>query len=125
MSQATVTVVNDTDFVELIALDGAPREGRVRLVFAEDIGPVSLKVKNPDGKVVLDRVLREVPTRDASLSPPLCVPVAATGDYAIEVRPLAGSSFRGPLRDPWELDDSLRRAPQLAQRVGAALLRVA
>lgn len=121
----TVTVVNDGDFVELIALDGRPHEGRVRVVFAEDVGPVMLKVKNPAGAVVLDRVLRDLPTRAGSSSPPVSVPVSQPGDYAIEVRPLGGRDHRAPLHDPWELDDKLRRFTPSSALSGMALLRVA
>lgn len=128
MNEGTVRVVNQSDFVELIALDGKPKEGRVRVVFSdrsEDIGPVSLRVRNPAGKVVVERVLRDLPTRDSSLCPPVSVPVAEAGDYTIEIKPLNLLTHRGPTCDPWELDTTVRRVAQVIHHGGAALLRVA
>lgn len=128
MGEGSVSVVNHGDFVELIALDGRTRDGRVRMVFSDrsqDVGPVSLRVRNPAGKVVVERVLRDLPTRDSSLCPPVSVPVPHAGDYTIEVKPIRLLTDRGPMRDPWELDTSVRKLAHVVNHGGAALLRVA
>ncbi len=52
--------------------------------------PVTVKVKAPDGKTVVERVLRELPTGQAQSSPPVTFLVAVAGVYQIHVKELYG-----------------------------------
>lgn len=65
----------------------------VKLVFrAEDDAepPFTVKIKSPSGKVILERVLRELPTGKPQSAPPLTMTVSAAGDYKIEIKQLQG-----------------------------------
>ncbi len=65
----------------------------VRLVFRtwDDASPpFTVKVKGPDGKTVLDRVIRELPTGEPQSAPPVTFPVRAAGPYKISIKELYG-----------------------------------
>lgn len=65
----------------------------VKLVFRaeEDYEPpFTVKIKSPSGKVILERVLRELPTGKPQSAPPLAFSVSAPGDYKIEITRLYG-----------------------------------
>jgi hypothetical protein len=54
--------------------------------------PYTLKVRGPDGKVVLDRVLRELPTGRPQSAPPIALLVPVSGAYKIEISELYGGA---------------------------------
>jgi len=65
----------------------------VKLVFrAEDDAepPFTVKIKSPTGKVILERVLRELPTGRPQSAPALQLTVSTSGDYKVEVTQLYG-----------------------------------
>lgn len=65
----------------------------VKLVFrAEEDAepPFTVKIKSPSGKVILERVLRELPTGKPQSAPPLTFTPSAPGDYRIEIKQLNG-----------------------------------
>lgn len=65
----------------------------VKLVFrAEDDAepPFTVKIKSPSGKVILERVLRELPTGKPQSAPALQLTVSAPGDYKVEIKQLNG-----------------------------------
>lgn len=53
--------------------------------------PVTIKVKAPDGKTIVDRVLRELPTSAPQGGSPVTFLVPANGVYQIHVKELYGS----------------------------------
>lgn len=55
--------------------------------------PYSLKVRAPNGGLILDRILREIPTGLPQSAPPIEFIASAPGPYAIEVRELSGPSW--------------------------------
>lgn len=121
-----VSVVSNSETYAIVPLDDAPRAGTIRFVFAEeadDDAPVSVRVRNPEGTIVLERVLRELPTRGSDLAA-LTVPVSGKGDYVVELRAVTTLVDRGPKRDPWELESGVRRCAQAVPRATSALLRV-
>ena len=52
--------------------------------------PFMIKVKDPTGKTVVDRVLRELPTGRPQSSPPLSFTTTQPGAYNIHIRELYG-----------------------------------
>lgn len=52
--------------------------------------PVTIKIRAPDGKLILDRVLRELPVEGPQSVPPVTFVVAANGAYQIQVKELYG-----------------------------------
>lgn len=69
--------------------------GTAELVFRswDDISPpFTVKVRGPAGKIILDRVLRELPTGRPQSPPPVTFPVKETGQYRIVIRELYGKA---------------------------------
>jgi hypothetical protein len=54
--------------------------------------PFMVKVRDPQGKMVVDRVIRELPTGKPQSPAPLTFSVAITGDYRIQIRELYGKA---------------------------------
>lgn len=64
-----------------------------RLVFRtwDDASPpFTVKVRGPDGKTVLDRVIRELPTGQPQSAPPITFAVRGVGKYHISIKELYG-----------------------------------
>ena len=67
----------------------------VLLIFRSDDEanpPFNLRIKGPAGKVILERVLRELPTGKPQSAPPVQFTASASGDYKIEIWQLYGKS---------------------------------
>lgn len=65
----------------------------VKLVFRADDDaepPFTVKVKSPSGQVILERVLRELPTGKPQSAPPLNFTISSSGDYKIQIKQLHG-----------------------------------
>ncbi|MSP24520.1 MAG: hypothetical protein EXR75_05015 [Myxococcales bacterium] len=65
-----------------------------RLVFrpyVAGIPPYQVRVRAPSGKVILERVMRELPTGEAQSVPPITFTVQA-GKYEISVKQLSGGA---------------------------------
>jgi hypothetical protein len=52
--------------------------------------PFTVKIKSPSGKVIVERVLRELPTGKPQSAPPISFTASGSGDYKIEVTQLYG-----------------------------------
>jgi hypothetical protein len=52
--------------------------------------PFTLKVKDPEGKIVLDRVIRELPTGQPQSAPPIPFLARSNGAYQISIKELYG-----------------------------------
>ncbi|MSP24519.1 MAG: hypothetical protein EXR75_05010 [Myxococcales bacterium] len=52
--------------------------------------PFTVKIKDASGKVVLERVLRELPTGSPQSAPPLEFRVPANGEYHVHIKQLYG-----------------------------------
>lgn len=81
--------------IETICQDpGALSPGATaKLVFRawDDVTPpVTVKVKGPDGKILLDRVVRELPTGSPQSGPPVTFLAPAAGTYHVHVKELYG-----------------------------------
>ncbi|MEZ4297274.1 MAG: hypothetical protein R3B70_20085 [Polyangiaceae bacterium] len=67
----------------------------VKLVFrAEDDAepPFTVKIRSPSGKVIVERVLRELPTGKPQSAAPLQFTVSGPGDYKVEIKQLNGKA---------------------------------
>ncbi|NUO50809.1 MAG: hypothetical protein HOV80_18305 [Polyangiaceae bacterium] len=67
----------------------------IKLVFRaldDSEPPYTVKIISPEGKVVVERVLRELPTGKPQSAPPLSFTAPAEGDYTVEIWQLYGKS---------------------------------
>ncbi len=67
--------------------------GTAKIVFKtwDDVNPpCTIKVRSPDGKTIVDRVLRELPTNAPQGGPPVTFVVAAAGVYQLQIKELYG-----------------------------------
>ena len=69
--------------------------GTAELVFRswDDLSPpFTLKIRGPSGKIILDRVLRELPTGRPQSPAPVTFLVKDSGQYRIVIRELYGKA---------------------------------
>jgi hypothetical protein len=67
----------------------------VSLVFRADDEanpPFNIRIKSPTGQIILERVLRELPTGKPQSAPPITFTASASGDYKIEIKQLYGKA---------------------------------
>jgi hypothetical protein len=65
----------------------------IRLVFRaydEATPPFNVKIRSPGGKVIFERVLRELPTGQPQSAPPVEFSAGAAGEYKLEIKQLYG-----------------------------------
>ena len=87
------TVENSGDIETLSQTDPVTAGDLVKLVFRSDddaAPPFNLRIKSPSGKVILERVLRELPTGKPQSAPAVTFTPSAPGDYKIEIWQLYG-----------------------------------
>jgi len=86
--------IESTGDIESICQDDALAPGTTaQIVFKawEDAPPpFTVKVRDPGGKLVLDRVIRELPTGKPQSPPPVQFPVDQSGAYRIRIKQLYG-----------------------------------
>lgn len=54
--------------------------------------PFTIRVKAPDGKTILDRVIRDLPTGRPQSPPPVTFAIAQAGAYRIQIKQLYGGA---------------------------------
>ncbi len=87
------TVENTGDIETICQTDPARAGELVKLVFRSDddaAPPFTIKVKSPTGKVIVERVLRELPTTRPQSAPPVTFTPSAPGEYKVEITQLYG-----------------------------------
>jgi len=86
------TVDNSGDIEALCQQDPVKAGDTVSLVFRADDAdpPFNVRIKSPSGKVILERVLRDLPTGKPQSAPPIQFTASASGDYKIEIWQLYG-----------------------------------
>lgn len=52
--------------------------------------PFVLKIKSPSGSVIMERVLRELPTGKPQSAPPVSFTAYVEGEYKVEIKQLNG-----------------------------------
>jgi hypothetical protein len=86
---------NSGDIETICQTDPVTAGVTVSLVFRSDedsAPPFTVRVKSPAGKVILERVLRELPTGQPQSAPPVTFSVSTAGDYRIEIWQLYGKT---------------------------------
>lgn len=86
--------VDHTGDIETICKTDPVKVGdTVQIVFRSDDDaspPFTVRIKSPQGKVFLERVLRDLPTGKPQSAPAISFTVSAPGDYKIEIVQLYG-----------------------------------
>ena len=80
----------------MFSFDSVSAGERLALCFHADEDtspPYALKLRGPNGAVIIDRILRELPTGLPQSSPPIEFIASVAGSYAIEVRELSGTAW--------------------------------
>jgi hypothetical protein len=65
----------------------------VRLIFRaydEATPPFNIKIRSPSGKIIVERVLRDLPTGKPQSAPPVEFSASSAGEYKIEIKQLYG-----------------------------------
>jgi hypothetical protein len=87
----TIDSVGD---IETICKTDPARAGEeILLVFqAEDDAdpPFVLKIKSPTGGVIVERVIRDLPTGRPQSAPPVAFTASAAGEYKVSIKQLHG-----------------------------------
>jgi len=88
------TITDNVGEIETICkTDPAHVGDQVKLVFRSDDDadpPFNVKIRSPSGKVIIERVLRELPTGRPQSAPPVEFTASAAGAYKIEIKQLYG-----------------------------------
>lgn len=88
------TITDNVGEIEAICKTEPARLGDViKLVFrAEDDAdpPFVVKIKSPSGKVIIERILRELPTGKPQSAAPIEFTASAIGAYRVEIKQLQG-----------------------------------
>jgi hypothetical protein len=87
------TIDSSGDIETISKTDPAKAGEEVRLVFrAEDDAepPFTLKIKSPSGQVIVERVIRDLPTGKPQSAPPVAFTPSSSGEYKVEIRQLKG-----------------------------------
>ncbi|HVY45991.1 MAG TPA: hypothetical protein VHB21_08935 [Minicystis sp.] len=86
--------IENTGDIETNAVPDPARVGdTVALTFRSDTDPTppfQLRVRAPSGKLIVESVLRELPTSVAQSGKPVTFVVSTAGDYKIEIKQLTG-----------------------------------
>ena len=87
------TIESVGDIETICKTDPAKAGEEIKLVFrAEDDAdpPFTLKIKSPSGKVIVERVIRDLPTGMPQSAPPVTFTASAGGEYKVEIKQLNG-----------------------------------
>jgi hypothetical protein len=80
--------------IETLASPDPVRAGeQVSLIFrsgAEPSPPFQLRIRSPSGKLIVETVMRELPTDVAQSGKPITFVASMQGDYKVEIKQLAG-----------------------------------
>lgn len=89
-------VIESTGNIETVCLTSAPKMGDpVKLIFRalEDSDPpYTVRITSPGAKVVLERVLRELPDGKPQSAPPITFNALIAGEYKIDIWQLYGQA---------------------------------
>jgi hypothetical protein len=87
------TIDSSGDIETICKTDPAKAGEEIQLIFrAEDDAepPFTLKIKSPSGKVIIERVIRDLPTGKPQSAPPVTFTASAGGEYKVEIKQLNG-----------------------------------
>jgi hypothetical protein len=87
------TIESSGDIETICKVDPLKAGDTVQIVFRADdeaTPPYNLRIKSPSGKIIIERVVRELPTGMPQSAPPVTFTVSAAGEYKIEIKQLYG-----------------------------------
>jgi hypothetical protein len=87
------TIESSGDIETICKTDPAKAGEEIKLIFRaeEDADPpFTLKIKSPSGKVIVERVIRDLPTGKPQSAPPVTFTASAGGEYRVEIKQLNG-----------------------------------
>ncbi|AUX27694.1 hypothetical protein SOCEGT47_082920 [Sorangium cellulosum] len=87
------TIENEGDIETISQTTPVSVGDTVRLVFRaydEATPPFNIKIRSPSGKVIIERVLRDLPTGKPQSASPVEFSASAAGEYKIEIKQLYG-----------------------------------
>ncbi len=87
------TIESVGDIETICKTDPAKAGEEIKLIFrAEDDAdpPFNLKIKSPSGKVIVERVIRDLPTGKPQSPAPVAFTASAAGEYKVEIKQLYG-----------------------------------
>ncbi len=90
-----VEIQSSGDIETICETPGLTSGQTARVVFRawDDVSPpFTIKVRAPHGKIILDRVLRDLPTGRPQSAPPVTFTVPTAGDYHLTIGELYGKS---------------------------------
>ncbi len=88
------TIDSVGDIETICKTDPAKAGEEIKLVFhaEEDLDPpFVLKIKAPSGKVIVERVIRDLPTNRPQSAPPVTFTASSGGEYKVEIKQLKGT----------------------------------
>jgi hypothetical protein len=88
-----VTVENSGDIETVCQTSPVSVGDTLKLVFRaydEATPPFNIKIRSPTGKVIIERVLRELPTGAPQSAPPVEFSASSGGEYKVEIKQLYG-----------------------------------
>ncbi len=87
------TIESVGDIETLCKTDPAKAGEEIKLVFRteDDVEPpFTLKIKSPAGKVIVERVIRDLPTGKPQSAPPVAFTPSSGGEYKVEIKQIQG-----------------------------------
>ena len=87
------TIESVGDIETICKSDPAKAGEEIKLVFRteEDVEPpFTLKIKSPGGKVIVERVIRDLPTGKPQSAPPVTFTPSSGGEYKVEIKQIQG-----------------------------------
>lgn len=87
------TIESVGDIETICKTDPARAGEEIKLIFrAEEDAepPFNLKIRSPSGKVIVERVIRDLPTGKPQSAPPVTFTASAPGEYKVEIKQLYG-----------------------------------
>ncbi|WP_437743383.1 hypothetical protein WME73_50040 [Sorangium sp. So ce302] len=89
------TVENEGDIETISQTTPVSVGDSVRLVFRaydEATPPFNIKIRSPSGKIIIERVLRDLPTGKPQSASPVEFSASSPGEYKIEIKQLYGKA---------------------------------
>jgi hypothetical protein len=97
--------IDSSGEIEIVSLSRSSRftlGERVQLIFKlvdAPNPPYKLTVTSPNGKIIVDQIIRDLPTGEPQSAPPFEFTPSVTGVYKIEMREMRGRAYgKGDLK---------------------------
>ncbi len=87
------TIESVGDIETICKNDPAKAGEEIKLVFRSDDEPeppFTVKIKSPAGTVIVERVIRDLPTGKPQSAPPVTFTPSSPGEYKVEIKQIKG-----------------------------------